>query len=113
MSVQCPHNISRGIYAFFEVATHTCSHRNCKKPERRRVVVDGKERVEENPRECRFGYPRSLLGFMTGNSDCICVRGHLENISLARCLAEIVRTYTSPGIYVRTISFFGVFTPEK
>ena len=71
MSAQCPNNISRGIYAFFEVATHTCSHRNCKKLERRRVVVDGKERVEETPRECRFGYPRPLLGFMTSNSGCI------------------------------------------
>ena len=52
-----------------KVATHTCSESYCKKPERRRVVVDGAERVEETPRECRFGYPRPLLGFKARHSE--------------------------------------------
>ena len=46
-----------------KVATHTCSLRYCQKPERHTVNVNGVESVEETPRDCRFGYPRPLVGF--------------------------------------------------
>ena len=36
-------------------------------------MVDGEERVEETPRECRFGYPRPLLCFMTAVTLTACV----------------------------------------
>ena len=46
----CPQNTSRGICLarrdiclFQSGHTHTCSQSYCKKPERRRVVVDGEE----------------------------------------------------------------------
>ena len=84
--------LARNIYVFFKVATHTCSQSYCKKPERRRVVVDGEEQMEETPRECRFGYPQPLLCFMT----ICCVRGHLEkDIYPSR---DVWRTCISPGI---------------
>ena len=55
----CPYYLrqtSREGYMSFSRWPHTHAVSYCKKPEQRRFVVDGEERVEE----------------------CICVRGHLE-----------------------------------
>jgi len=46
-----------------KVGTHTCSTAYCKKPDRQTVIVDGAETVQETARDCRFGYPRDLVGF--------------------------------------------------
>ena len=95
-------HLARDI-CFFQGGQTTCSQSYCKKPERRRVVVDGEERVEEPP---RFGYPWPLLGFMTSNFDCMSAwQPWKRHISLARHISswDVLRTYFSRDI-VRTIS---------
>ena len=69
----------------------------------------------ENRRRIRCGhcadiYPRRYMSELCPHNVCTMSAQHLvRHISFVRCCADIVRTYIciSPGIYVRTISFFG------
>ena len=86
----CPHNISREIYVFFKVATHTCSQGYCKTSERRRVVVDGEERVEKTPRESALATPGHCLASWLVTLDWMCAwPPGKKHLSLLRCLADV------------------------